>query len=55
MAKHDCDFCGGLTEFKRVNDEWGVAHWLEGLNGAGSDYLATWCGPCGPRHRKAAR
>jgi hypothetical protein len=48
----DCDFCGGATSFIRVYDEWGVSSWLEGVNGCGSDYLAIWCGVCGPKHRE---
>lgn len=49
----DCDFCqGGVTEFKKVYDQFGQAWWLEGLNGSGSDHLATWCGQCGPKHRE---
>lgn len=46
-----CDFCGENAFFKRVFDEFGVGHWLEGIDGAGSDHLAIWCGDCGPKHR----
>ena len=49
---HECDFCGSTVESLKVYDEWGVFWWLEGLNGSGSDYLAIWCGDCGPKHRK---
>jgi len=49
----DCDFCqGGVTEFKKVYDQWAQSWWLEGLNGSGSDNLATWCKDCGPKHKK---
>lgn len=48
---NDCDFCKGITEFAVKSDSWGQAWWLEGLNGSGSDHLATWCGKCGPKHR----
>ena len=46
-----CDFCGEPSHFKRVFDQWGQGHWLEGLEGSGSDSLAIWCGDCGPKHR----
>lgn len=46
-----CEFCGGLAEFERVESAPGAAWWLVGLNGSGSDYLATWCNTCGPKRR----
>lgn len=49
-----CDFCGGTVVFARVYDDWKIFSRLEPVDPkAGSDYLATWCGSCGPKHRKA--
>jgi hypothetical protein len=52
---HPCDFCDGTASFKTVFDRWGVSSWSEGLHGAGSDYLAIWCGGCGAKHRTERR
>ena len=48
----NCDFCNESANFRNVYDQWGIGHWLEGIDGAGSDWLAIWCGSCGPKHRK---
>lgn len=47
-----CDFCGEPSHFRKVYDQFGIGNWLEGIDGAGSDAYAIWCGSCGPKHRK---
>jgi hypothetical protein len=51
-SQDTCDNCNTTVEFAKVYDQWGVGNWLEGVDGAGSDHLAIWCGTCGPIHRK---
>lgn len=51
MVINKCDFCQGETKSVKVYDSLGVFWWLEGVNGAGGDHLAIWCGDCGPKHR----
>ena len=53
MSISDCDFCKTNVEFVKVYDKWNVSNWLEAVDPkAGSDWLAIWCGDCGPKHRK---
>lgn len=47
-----CDFCEGQAGFKDAYDKWGIRYGSEGVDGAGSDWVAIWCGDCGPKHRK---
>ena len=47
-----CDFCEEPAHFRDAYDQYGIGHWLEGIEGAGSDAYAVWCGQCGPKHRK---
>ena len=47
-----CGYCGEWVQFARVEGIDGASWHLEAvLPGAGSDYLATWCEKCGPKHR----
>ncbi len=48
-AIHACDFCEAPAKFTRMVHEGGFWN-LSGLEGAGSDHLAIWCGACGPAH-----
>ncbi len=50
--KTPCDYCGVMTHSIRQYDQWHVSHWLIPIDGSGSDWLATWCKDCGPKHRK---
>jgi len=50
----NCDFCPNKVVSVKVYDAWQVFWHLETVEpNAGSDYLATWCAECGPKHRKA--
>lgn len=47
-----CDECGDTAAFAKVLIEGGPFTMLQGIDGAGSDHLAIWCGACGPTHRR---